>query len=81
VIGLDSTYKISNEAYSLSVFVCINQYGISEILAICLHIEEKTANFAFALRSYVAAGFNYPKIIFTDRSKALVKAVEDEWLR
>jgi len=78
---MDSTYKVSCDAYSLSVFVCVNKYGVTEILAICLHSEETCANFSFALKSYLLAGFRPPNVVFTDRAKALMKAVNDQWLK
>jgi len=43
-------------------------------------MEEKTENFSFALESYIKAGFTDPDIVFTDRSKALMKAIHDQWL-
>jgi len=77
--GLDSTYKICADAYSLSIFTCVNKYSMTEVLAICFHTEEKTENFQFALDWYIRAGFISPEIIFTDRSNALV-AIKSAWL-
>ena len=81
MIGIDSTYQVSCDSYSVSVFVCVNNYGVSEIAAICFHMEENSRNFSFALESYLLAGFKCPDIVFTDRSKALMKAVNDQWLQ
>jgi len=84
VIGIDSTYKVCDDAYSMTVFVCVNKYGITEVfevLAICFHSEEKTENFSFSLESYTLAGFVPPAVVFTDRSKALVAAIRDVWVK
>jgi len=78
IIGRGSTYRISSDCYSLPVFVYVNKVEMTEILGLCLHNEEKSVNFVFALKSYLLAGFACPKIIFTNRAKVLVKAIEDE---
>lgn len=78
---MDSTYKISEDVYSLTVFTCVNKYGLTSILAICFHSEENAQNFGFALQSYINAGFRAPTVLFTDRSTALLKAVHDEWIQ
>lgn len=79
VIGIDPTYKLCKENVSLVVFVCVNQYFISELIAICFCSEEKEANYEFALASYIKVGFKQPTIVFTDREKALCNAVEKKF--
>jgi len=58
----------------------VNAYGITGILALCFHMEEKAENFSFALESYIKSGFSIPEVIYTDLSKVLMKAVQDQWL-
>ena len=80
VIGIDSTDKISKDVYSLTVFTCVNRYGLTAVSALCFHTKKSSKNFGFALNCYLEAGFNPPNIVFTDRAKALLKAIDDLWI-
>jgi hypothetical protein len=76
VVGIDSTYKVSQEDFPLLIFVCVNKYYLTRVLAMCFMRKEEFGYYEFAIKSYLSTGFREPETIFCDQHPSQILAIE-----
>ena len=77
-IGIDSTYNVSREGYSLCIFITVNKFWDTRILAFYFMASEKKIDYDFGLQTFQSL-FSIPENVITDQEKALISSINDNW--
>ena len=73
VVITDDTYKTNQYDMSLSLFMIIDNYNRTRIIAQALIEDETDSTFDCIMR---ATNFLFPRVIFTDRDLAIAAAIK-----
>jgi len=71
-------YNCANDEMKLVIYITVNKYYKTTILALCFIKTESLALYSFAHSSYRDVGFSKPKRVFTDRTPAHMKIFNGE---
>src|ERR1700678_2140673 len=79
VIGIDAIYDVTNDGMKLIIYVAVNKYYKTSLLAICFVSTESFELYNFSHQSYLDVGFQKPRKAFTDRAGAHMKFFNEVW--
>lgn len=71
----DNTYKCNRFGMALGLFTSINHHSHTVVTAQCLMYREKTEDYEWAFKCFIAATGKIPRVLFTDREHAVEAAI------